>query len=45
MQARGMLRQNERNLSDVLGASEWVDENTILSVLYWLKSQGYRVEC
>lgn len=45
VQARGMLRQNERNLSDVLGASEWVDENTILSVLYWLKSQGYRVEC
>lgn len=33
--------QVPENLSRVLGASEWMPENELLSILYFLKSQGY----
>lgn len=38
--ARKYLQKPE-NISTVMGASEWMPEDSFLSVLYWLKSQNY----
>lgn len=41
--ARGMLRCNDRQLSEVRGISEWIDQSTLVGFLALLSSEGYAV--
>lgn len=41
--ARGMLRCNERSLSEVRGISEWIAQETLLGFLAVLSSEGFPV--
>lgn len=42
--ARKMLTCTDRKKSPVRGVSEWVEADTSLQVMFWLRSQGYEVE-
>jgi hypothetical protein len=42
--ARGMLRCNDRTLSEVRGISEWIDQGTLLGFLALLAGEGYAVQ-
>jgi hypothetical protein len=41
--ARGMLKCNDRNLSEVRGLSEWADQDTVIGFLALLASEGYGI--
>lgn len=41
--ARRMLKCNDRNLSEVRGLSEWIDQATLIGFLALLSSEGYDV--
>lgn len=41
--ARGMLRCHDRQLSEVRGISEWIDQGTLIGFLALLSSEGYEV--
>lgn len=43
--ARGMLKSHRRDLSDVRGASEWLEMGPALAVLDYLKAQGFDISC
>tara|TARA_R110002072_G_C7879888_1_gene527938 strand:- start:787 stop:1014 length:228 start_codon:yes stop_codon:yes gene_type:complete len=43
--ARQMLKSNKRELSDVRGASEWLEMGPSLAILDYLKAQGMDVSC
>ncbi|KAF0801629.1 replication protein, partial [Alcanivorax xiamenensis] len=43
--ARGMLKSHRRELSDVRGASEWLEMGPALQVLDYLRAQGHEITC
>lgn len=45
LSARRMLKNSDPNRSNTIGVSEWLPEQTQLSIMYFLKSQGFRIEC
>lgn len=42
--ARGMLRCNERKLSEVRGVSEWIPEHVMLDIVARLHADGFDIE-
>jgi hypothetical protein len=41
--ARGMLRSNDRQFSEVRGISEWIAQDLLIEFLALLSSEGYEV--
>ena len=43
--ARNMLKSHTRELSNVRGASEWLEMGPSLAILDYLKGEGHEIEC